>query len=410
MKTNNIRLLLQYDSNKYWVGNVSGGLSRMQYFPEYDSIACQHFYLKDAHAHSKDRMTINALYLDDQQCLWVGTYSRGLLRFDEQKQELIQCWPGMPTIPNVAGILKDSLGCLWVSSNNGLWKIDPVKQKFMHFTHLNGLQSDQFNIGAFAKDHQGNFYFGGIDGINQFEPAKIGSPNLVNRPIITGVSKYGNRIYFDQPLTATNTIRLNYDEDFISFHFVSPEYSNPAGIQYACRLEGIDKDWNYRGNQRSVDYTNLPGGNYIFKVKARNEQGNWNPIEAKLRLVVNPPFWTTGWFYFLMILLMILLIAGIYQIRWQLKLQQLKHRNLIRARAAADFHDELGHRLTKISLFAETVFRLFPNMDQGVRNYLEKIQANANELYFSMRDFVWAMNPKNDSIFELAISLKDFGG
>lgn len=409
LKTNSIRLLLQEASNQYWIGNITGGLSKMHYFPELDSISCQHYYLQDAHEHSKDKMTINTLFIDEEKELWVGTYSRGLLRFDRQKQTLVPAWKEMPTIPNIAGILKDSIGCLWVSGNNGLWKIDPSNKKFLHFTYLNGLQSNQFNIGSFCKDKEGCFYFGGINGLNQFKPEIIGEPKMISKPIIIGVSKYGKQFCFDQPYNKINTIEIDYDQDFISFHFLSPEYSNPDVVQYYYKLEGFDTDWNFEGKNHRADYTNLPGGSYVFKVKARNEQGSWNPHEATLKVIVKPPFWTTSWFYLLVGLLSILLVIGIYQIRWQIKLQQIRNLNSIRERAAADFHDELGHRLTKISLFAETVFRLFPNMEKGIALYLEKIQANSNELYYSMRDFVWAMNPKNDSFFELAIALKDFG-
>lgn len=103
------------------------------------------------------------------------------------------------------------------------------------------------------------------------------------------------------------------------------------------------------------------------------------------------------------------MVAGLYRLRWQIRERRIREIDLMREKAASDFHDELGHRLTKISLFTEAIFSLQPTLDQKVWDYLGKIRANSTELYHSMRDFIWAMNPRKDNFFELAVLLKDFG-
>lgn len=404
-----IRNILQTDKNTYWVGNISLGLNLMTYFPEQDSISCESFMLSDEHEHSGQLMTINALYEDEQKQLWVGTYSRGLLKFDNKNRRLVSVFPNEKPIPNIAAIVPDDKDNFWISANNGLHLYRPNSHQIQHFENTDGLQSKQFSIGAYEKGSDGKIYFGGVNGVNAFYPDEIQASFEVSPPMITGLKKFGEPLFFDQPLREMEKIELNYKDNFFSISFLSLNYGNAASTQYAYQLEGFDEKWVHCGNQRFANYTNLSGGDYIFKVKAGNIQGNWNEQIATLKISIHPPFWQTNWFYVLNTALLLGLFFLIYRLRWQIKMNQIRELEKVREKAAADFHDELGHRLTKIALFTETIFKKNPNLNGDVGTYLHKIRANSNELYHSLRDFVWAMNPRKDSVIELAILLKDFG-
>ena len=94
----------------------------------------------------------------------------------------------------------------------------------------------------------------------------------------------------------TDEIELSYLDDFLSFTFSALHYSTPEENQYAYMLEGLDKDWNYVGNRRFAGYTNVPPGNYTFRVKGSNSDGVWNEEGTAIRVKITPPFWQTWWF------------------------------------------------------------------------------------------------------------------
>ena len=406
---NNVRCIVQDGQDQFWVGFISNGLSRLTYFPEQDSIACRHFYFRDAHRHNGQLMTVNDLFVDQEQQLWIGSFSRGLLRYDREADSLVYGQQNSTPIPNVAGILQDGNGHLWLSANDGLWRFDPQSGEERHYTVRQGLQSNQFNIGAKALGPDGRIYLGGIAGINAFRPEQVGHSPEVLPPLISEFRTNGKARCFacsegDQP-----ALQLEHREDFIEFRFLSPGYPDGSQVQYAYRLVGFDPDWVYCGQQRSVSYSNLPGGAYRFQVRAGNLEGTWQPAVAELEFYVNPPFWNTFWFYLLVAGSVTAMVAGLYRLRWQIRERRIREIDLMREKAASDFHDELGHRLTKISLFTEAIFSLQPTLDQKVWDHLGKIRANSTELYHSMRDFIWAMNPRKDNFFELAVLLKDFG-
>lgn len=392
-----------------WVGLTGAGLNRVHYFPEKDSISCEHFFFESAHQHSQKIATINTLYEDKNRQLWVGAYSMGFLKFDSVENRLINAQPQIPTIPNIASILEDEQGQLWIAANNGLWQYKPEGNTFRQFTHKNGLSGSQFNYKAACKALDGRLFFANLNGLDFFQPTSIGIAPEVAPPIIYGFRKYDQNIRFEQPIYELSKIVLNYKDNYIHFDFLSPEFQHPEDVQYAYQLDGFDQEWHYCKNPGQANYTNLPGGTYILNVKAGNSEGWWNPNWSSLEIVVIPPFWQRLWFKTSSILLALLLLFLFFRLRWALKMQQINEVAKIREKAAADFHDELGHRLTKISLFSETLLRVYPKTSQELKPYLEKIKRNSDELYHSLRDFVWVMNPRKDSLFELAILLKDFG-
>ncbi len=405
---NDVRKILQTSENEYWIGYVRNGISSMQFNSQANSIKCQSYPLENG-LPPRALVTVNDLFLDRKKNLWVGTYSKGLLIIDTIEEKLKFPFSGKNLIPNVSGIMEDKGGNLWLGSNNGIYKIKGGTKEILYFGDPEELQSRQFNIGAFEKKQSGHLIFGGINGINLFDPSSVKLQVELNPPRITAVYPFGE-------ITPSNLLRdheeilnLDYKENSISIHFISYNYQNNKSLKYSYKLEGMFEDWIEVEDQLAATFTNLPGGNYRFILKARDQLGNWNPNIAELKIMVRPPFYKTAFFYVLASLMLLFLGLLVYRLRWYLKLKQLKNIEKIRERAAADFHDELGHRLTKISLFAETLFSMNPNMEQSSFVYLSKIKDNTAELYHSMKDFIWAMNPRNDNLLELAILLKDFG-
>lgn len=406
---NDVRIVLEADTNVYWVGKIRTGLNRMTYFPAQDSISCEPFYFAGNHHFSDSLMTINSLLLDREGQLWIGTFSDGLLRFDEQQQAIVPVFEHQAPIPGITAIQEDQRGSLWMGSNTGLYRYDPCTSLLQQFLVSDGVQSPQFHIGSFAKDRKGRLFFGGTKGVNFVEPSTKYQPGLGSSPQITGIQKYGENMGFHVPVQHLEQLKLNAKDAFFSLHFLAIDFQSPQPLQYRYRLEGLHENWIELGHQRSVSFSHLPGGEYVFSVSVGDRQGNWSKGEAVLPIVVAFPFHQTPAFYGLILLISLLIAWAIYALRWYFQRRKMVSMARIREKAAADFHDELGHRLTKISLFAERIFLQNPKLEGESHQYLQKVSQNAAELYHSMRDFLWAMNPKKDALLEFAIHLKDFG-
>jgi PAS domain S-box-containing protein len=231
---------------------------------------------------------------DRSGTLWLGTQA-GLDRFDPATHTMTHFQESNGLANNtVLCMLEDSQSRLWISTNRGLSRFDPRDQSFRNFYAHDGLQSNEFDSGACALSRAGEMYFGGQHGLNVFRPEAI-----LDNPLPPPVAITAFRI-FNEPasadLSGETPIQLSYNQNFVAFDFVALDFHAPQQNQYAYKLEGFDKDWVMAGTRRYASYTNLPGGNYVFRVKASNNDGVWNEDGAAVSIHIVPPIWQTWWF------------------------------------------------------------------------------------------------------------------
>ncbi len=206
---------------------------------------------------------------------------------------------------------KDAFDKLWIYSKNGLFRYDPVTTKMLKFTSQDGVYNTS-NDPAYFFEYGNNLYLGYRMAYTRVNPAEVNSNSNKPVPWITGVKAGGNDLSINISDYAEKSLSLNYTDNNIGFDFTAIEYNNPEKISFACMLEGFDKKWTETGNSRNITYTNLPGGDYIFKVKAKNGTGIWNDEPVIFRLHIATPFWKKWWFIPLLALLfglVVLLIA-----------------------------------------------------------------------------------------------------
>lgn len=248
---------------------------------------------------------IRSIYEDDKKRFWVGTEGGGLILFDRAKAEIISRYSDADGLCNnsVLNILEDDKGHLWLSTFNGLSRFDPDSAVFKNFYQSDGLQSNQFSYNAALKLSSGELLFGGIGGFNLFNPANILPRNYMPPVFFTdirvnnkGLADINNYI---TPTDAGNIRQLEipYNEAVLSFTFTALEYTSSEKIKYAYFLEGWDKDWNYTGNIRTINYNNIREGNYTLRIKSTNAEGVWNKEETSLAIIVLPPWYRTVWAY-----------------------------------------------------------------------------------------------------------------
>ncbi|HEX5667206.1 MAG TPA: triple tyrosine motif-containing protein, partial [Chitinophagaceae bacterium] len=357
--------------------------------------------------------TIFTLCMDPEnpdKYLWVGTNGGGLNRFDMEtgkfKRYLVK--NGLPN--NVVyGILPDNDGNLWMSTNNGLSCFNPVNNKFRNFDVNDGLQGNEFNHDAFAKDQDGRMYFGGVNGFNYFYPEEIGinpiAPNVVitdmkiNNKTITGLNEYAS---LSKALYLNEKILLPYDQNMIGFEFAALDFSAPMKNQYQYKLEGFNDNWIYANNSNTATYTNLDPGTYVFRVKGSNKDGIWNENGISLTITILPPWYGTWWFR---ILLALTLFSAIYAV-YRYRLQQALNIVAVRNRIATDLHDEIGSNLSNISIFSNVAQQIGDN-EKNI-SLLKKISEYSQASQESMSDIVWMINPDNDRFENIMTQMRRY--
>ena len=266
---------------------------------------------------------VNCLAIGEKGQLYAAT-SEGLCEFLPSKGIFRRISIDAPSQDFTSLVI--SQGVMWISTSKGIVKYTPGEPVQL-FNKYDGLTCDQFmpNAGLLASD--GRIYFGSTRGFNCFYPYLV-KINQVAPPVaITSVELFGQPIeagsdQLEKSLSHAAELNLSHNENTINISFAALSYVSPEKNQYAYKLEGVDKDWIYTHEHRA-NYTNLPAGTYTFLVKATNNDGVWSKNEAKLQIVVHPPFWWS-----LPAKILYLLLIG-YAIYWfmqsRLKREKLRH-------------------------------------------------------------------------------------
>ncbi|HEY5591453.1 MAG TPA: two-component regulator propeller domain-containing protein [Paludibacter sp.] len=340
---------------------------------------------------------IISIYLDDKKRLWFGTEGGGLCQYSYEKNNFT-CYDVSSGLPNnVVYMVISDHEHLWLSTNKGLVRFNVDTKEIKIFTKADGLQGDQFNFKAALKARNGKLYFGGTNGFNSFFPEKLRDNKYIPPIVISNIQLFNKNIPISEnnsplkcDISFTDKITLNHNQSFVNFEFIALSYCAPEKNQYAYKLEGFDKEWNYIGNDHKISYTNLPSGNYTLHIKGSNNDGQWNTNGVKLRIKVLPPFWESIWAY---ILYTIILISGSYYFIKNIKKKQQREEqiNLDRVHAEKeielynakiDFFTNIAHEIrTPLSLIkAPLDYIIKKYKDKEMNEYLSVMDRNTNRL------------------------------
>ncbi|MBS1601878.1 MAG: hypothetical protein JST42_04370, partial [Bacteroidetes bacterium] len=384
-----IRTIAEDRDGKIWIGTHGGGIA------VYDR-GTGKFKVYDQDDGALPSNKIQSMLLDSRARLWVGTYGGGLVRYDRLKDRFIVYdeKDGLQNT-NVYQIVEDKAGLLWVTTNTGVSSLDPATGVFRNFTPSNGLQNNNFVHQSGIRASDGELFFGGQQGFNYFYPADL----RVNRnvpPVVLTDLKVGNRSVVPargapimEQISVARDIRLNYKQNF-ALSYGALDYTLPKENHYAYKLEGFDKDWNYVGAQNTAYYTNLDPGEYVFRVKASNNDGVWSTTDSSIRIFVRPPWWRTLYAY----ILYVLLAAGLLLYSRQRGLARVKRRFALEqqeqeARRVREldklklkFLTNLSHEFrTPISLIMGPVDQLLSGKkDENADDKLQLIRRNSRRL------------------------------
>ncbi|MEM9917587.1 MAG: two-component regulator propeller domain-containing protein [Bacteroidota bacterium] len=310
----------------------------------------------------------------------------------------------------IYGVLKeDNSRFFWISTNNGLSRFDTETFSFYNYHASDGLQSNEFNGEALYKSKSGELFFGGISGYTRFRPTEIRRENQVPPIWISEVVVNRGERFNLLSDTLVKPLRLSYDQRSFSVHFVGLDYLNPKDLTYYYDLEGGDLRNVAIGKNRELYFSNLTPGRYLLHIKAINKDGIINRTGNSLEFVIDLPFWKSPWFYTGILAFLVGMVGLLFYVWYRMKLNKIAEIEAVRQLAAQDFHDELGSKLSIISLYSELGKKGYQKGDQQTPLYLEKVTQTSNSLYDSMKDLLWSLNPNKDSLRDLFIHLKDFG-
>ena len=364
---------------------------------------------------------IRALDEDAAGRLWIGTQGKGLAVLAEGR---IIYWDDKHGFPDneVDGILNDGNGSLWFETRQGIHVLSLVAAAFRSGQALALQTVKRFDRSSLAvarrgwpqavKGGDGRLWFAGPNGICVLDPHDFQSAPATFEVELENIVVDGEPLEAQNPFGFVNhlsrPLRLPANLRSLEIDFTIPCLVSPDQVQFQHRLDNLDKDWVDSSSDRRVRYNGLPLGEYQFHVRARNPDGTWGRENSELAFILPPPFWRLPLVISLELVSAVALVAVAARLffhrRLRLKLARLSHQEAMereRMRIARDMHDEIGSRLTRISYVSELALQDETNSHQSVKS----ISHAVHDLLKSLDEIVWAVNPQNDSLENLAAYL-----
>ena len=373
IRENRIEALLVDHLNRLWIGTMGGGLSML----EADRTTYVHYQNDESEPTSIGSDLIYALHQSDDSTIWVGTHSDGLNKLDLTTRTFT-AFTTEEGLPNnvIYGILPDEDGYLWLSTNLGLARFDPVTESFKNFDVRDGLQDNEFNRHAAYRGPDGVLYFGGINGLTYFDP-KLIQQNQYKPPLA-----FSKLLVNQKELQIRDDLRLKHNENLLEFEFVALNFQQPQKNQYRYRLTGVDRAWIESGTRNAVVYSHLSPGHYTFEVQGSNNDNIWNERSLRLPFRILPPWWLSWWAFVLYAILIFGILYTYYRFQLNKKLAQseaerLKELDQLKSRLYTNITHEFR---TPLSIILGVAGQVKKEIQAKVMPQIEMIERNGQQL------------------------------
>jgi len=393
-----VNSLFEDREENLWIGTWLDGLYK--YNPRTNKYS--HFFPDNKNNYSVSSSKITAINEDHFGNIWIATHSGGVNKYDKSKNKFYN-FNTKNGLPNdvVFGIHEDEKGFIWISTMKGLARFNPVTENFRIFDVNDGLIDDQFNWRASFVGKDGSFYFGGINGFIKFYPHEIKFDSIPPPIAITSFKIFNKEVILPQSLSATKKIELNYDQNFFSFEFSALDLEPNYKHSFKFMLEGIDPDWVDANGRVEAFYTDIKAGKYKFLVKAANADNVWSNPKS-IAMIIYPAWWSTWWFRSILMFV----IAMIAYVIYRSHIKQLLEIERIRLTIASDLHDEIGSNLSSISVDSQLLMSS-PSLNENEKELSQFISQTAKETIEAMRDIIWFINPRKDFNISTTLKMKD---
>ncbi|GHV30191.1 hybrid sensor histidine kinase/response regulator [Bacteroidia bacterium] len=330
-------------------------------------------------------LNARSLCVDAENNIWIGTIGRGLVKYDISTSELMHVDDILQfNISAICSICTDASGCLWLGTNNGLFRYNIRNHSYQKFDESDGFQGQVYYPLAALRSETGKLYFGGTNGFTVVEPQNI-KPNK-RKPKVTISDFYIDNI----PATSRfwkdslyNEILLNHNQTNFGFKFSSDNYLSSNKNRFKYRLRGYDDRWVMAdASNRTVMYSKIPAGTYYFEILTANNDGVWSDAPAIIKIKCKPAPWASLPAYLLYSVL-VLGIAGIifYYYAEKRKLKIQLHIDRLDKQKKEEIHQSQLRFFTNISHDFRTPLSLIlaaiDNLKQeGLKEYYYRILHN----------------------------------
>lgn len=368
-----IRAIEEDRDGNMWIGTYGSGIAvlnpKTQKFRVYDN--------------KNTGMAIDrafSLLEDHSGNMWIGTGGDGLFCFNPGRQKLLN-YSAPENLPDgvVHKLLEDQNGNIWLSTGKGICKFNKASKTFTRYSASNGLQNDAFIDGSGLRTSKGLLFFGGAEGFNYIDPQQEVNRNHNVPPVFftaltvnNTVVSAGNHSPLKQDISVARQIDLDYKQNF-SISYSAINFTLPQQNKYAYMLKSFNKSWNYVGSSTTAYYTNMDPGEYVFMVRACNNDGIWNNTGAQIRIVIHPPIWMTWYAYLLYV---IIIVGALLYIRY-------RGINKLKARLALEQERKESERVHELDLLK---IKFLTNLSHEFRTPISLIMAPADKLLAEHKD------------------------
>ncbi len=387
------RCIYPLSAHTLLIGTTSNGLYR------YDTL--NHELMQYA-THQKGRRHLNSDYItsissDPSGNIWISTYGGGLCQYDDQKGiiKTVTVNDGLST-NEINSLVIDSEGTLWLSSNNCITRYSPKNNLINNFsTTLIDVQEFTLHSGALLSNN--DICFGMSNGFITLHPKEFEINKVLPKIVLNSIAVNNKWIKPEEgtilknTLNDTKVIELKHFQNNIIIRYSALSYFNPKFNQYAYRLLGQSKEWNYVNNRHEAYFTNLHPSNYIFQVKASNNDGVWNDEFRELVIIIHPPLWFTwyAWVFYILLFSSICFTIIYYAYKKRVMEQAMAFKQKEHQQREQFHQDKLqmytnfSHELrTPLSLIISPLddLKKHENLNQDVKNKLQLVYNNAQRL------------------------------
>ena len=377
---------------KLWVGTFGSGIFAFNKNNELvTELSLQKGFFSNA---------VTQLYLDSEGCLWISSRNNGVAYIkDTNKPEDYKQYSVEQGLNDlfVRAMQEDKSGNMWFSTNGGISLWNRATDKIDNYDENDGVPVGNFIDGsATLNKEDGTIYFGSLDGVCYFNPEKIMVEHSIAPVQIVECKVFSTKVESEDKDSFIPAINGNLDlkhyQNSFRISFSVPDYAFNKQIEYAYQIEGLQDVWSNTAGDNEVTFRNIPSGNYVFKVKARLRNQDWEEKQiASLKIKIQPPLWLAWYaklFYALLLCLGVYFLIRSYkhklQLRslWQIELmnnQNEKKLNEERLRFYTNITHELRTPLTLILGPLEDL-KNDQNLPTAYNNKISTIHASAIRL------------------------------
>jgi len=397
-----------------WIGTSGGGLNLL----ERRTGRVHRYRRNDRDPSSLSDDTIYAVHVDAAGTVWVGTAGGGLDQVignsNDPASIRFRGDARLADMPSqvVYGIESDSEGNLWLSTNNGLVRLDSQNGSSRLLREPHGLQADEFNFNAHYRGRDGTLYFGGNGGFNAFLPEVALSEAPPPRLALTSVSVLTEQLPFPELPRPGRPLLLAHDDKLVTFEFAALDFMSPANNRYLYQLEGFDPTWVDAGAMHRATYTNLEPGEYTFRVRAMNADGVWSSEDLAIPVRVAAAPWNTLPARLAYAAAALLILGYLWRLQRARRTRELNHKRELETMVRQRTH-ELEERNRELQILSRAKSDFVARMNHELRTPMNGVLGMSELLLDTRLDpvqrrFAEGIHRSADSLLAIVDDVLDF--